>query len=447
MKWFRELFDARLSRQTRVLHAVLLGLLAAACSYRVWLVVHFNPMLSLWSDPERHWLMGTHPLVTGPISAIDPIGYHLYVGLVAQLTAGSRPLMAYWTVLLTLVTPWLWYRWLRELVPGRSRTWALAGWVILAGLPSWSVIYSYFMQETLLLPLLGAALWATWRCRRKGDTGSFVLAVGIWMLAGLTRGICIPMAAVAMSWLWLTQGAKAEKAAFSMLVLLLVLVPLAGRSWYILRQISPHGLGAVASLYAKSGTETISFRVTRRGGTESWEFDFGSPALAAPPLEPLSQWQSQRRGHVHFDIDLDHGRRDWVAARDSLPPWTVQRLLWLTGDNLINLFFGPSWPEMMMEGIAGKSIRWSRWVWAPLTVLCLVWTVARRRQVRERLLPALILTWFLVQGVLPICVNEGRYRKPFEGLLIAQCLLLAAASRRSKVPDAVAQPIAQTAPA
>src|SRR5678816_1883598 len=100
MKWFRELFDARLSRQTRVLHAVLLGLLAAACCYRVWLVVHFNPMLSLWSDPERHWLMGTHPLVTGPISAIDPIGYHLCVGLVAQLTAGSRPLMAYWTVLL-----------------------------------------------------------------------------------------------------------------------------------------------------------------------------------------------------------------------------------------------------------------------------------------------------------------------------------------------------------
>ena len=264
------------------------------------------------------------------------------------------------------------------------------------------------------------------------------------MLAGLTRGICIPLAAVAMSWLWLTQGAKTEKAAFSMLLLLLVLVPLAGRSWYILRQVSPHGLGAVASLYSKAGTQTISFRVTRRGGTEVWEFDFGSPALTTTPLAPLSQWQSQRRGHVHFDIDLDAGRRDWVAARDSLPPWTVKRFLLLTGDNLVNLFFGPSWPDDQMEGISGASTRWSRWVWAPLTVLCLVWAVARRRQVRERLLPALLLTWFLVQGILPISVNEGRYRKPFEGLLIAQCLLLGAATRRPR-PDLIAPRAAETA--
>jgi hypothetical protein len=32
--------------------------------------------------------------------------------------------------------------------------------------------------------------------------------------------------------------------------------------------------------------------------------------------------------------------------------------------------------------------------------------------------------------LVPIAVNEGRYRKPFEGLVIAQCLLLASGTRR-----------------
>ena len=31
-----------------------------------------------------------------------------------------------------------------------------------------------------------------------------------WMLAGLTRGICIPLAAVAMTYLWIHQGDKFE---------------------------------------------------------------------------------------------------------------------------------------------------------------------------------------------------------------------------------------------
>jgi len=34
--------------------------------------------------------------------------------------------------------------------------------------------------------------------------------------------------------------------------------------------------------------------------------------------------------------------------------------------------------------------------------------------------------------LLPLMVNEGRYRKPFEGLLIAQCLLLGSGLRRQE---------------
>lgn len=41
----------------------------------------------------------------------------------------------------------------------------------------------------------------------------------------------------------------------------------------------------------------------------------------------------------------------------------------------------------------------------------------------------MIVLWFVLQGLGLVVVNEGRYRKPFEGLLIAQLLLLAGSFR------------------
>ena len=40
------------------------------------------------------------------------------------------------------------------------------------------------------------------------------------------------------------------------------------------------------------------------------------------------------------------------------------------------------------------------------------------------MLPSLILAWFVVQGLIPIVPAEGRYRKPLEGLLVAQFVLI-----------------------
>ncbi|HMY40634.1 MAG TPA: hypothetical protein PK011_15020, partial [Marinagarivorans sp.] len=42
-------------------------------------------------------------------------------------------------------------------------------------------------------------------------------------------------------------------------------------------------------------------------------------------------------------------------------------------------------------------------------------------------LTAVIAAWFVVQGLIPIAINEGRYRKPLEGLLVAQIVLWLAA--------------------
>jgi hypothetical protein len=428
MQLLRSVIDPTAPRHWRLFRALLLCLLVVACSIRVWLVFQFNPMDHIWSDPGRHWHQGSHPKDLSPMSAFDPVGYQIYIAALVKLTAASPILVGYWTALLSLATPWLWYRFFRELLPDRD--WALAGWVLVAAMPSWSAIYSYFMQETLMLPLLGAALWATWRCRRKRDAAGFVLAVGIWLLAGLTRGVCLPLGAVAMTWLWFEQDKKLAKAVVSICLVVFVLGPLAGRSWSLIRQISPHGSGKMAMLYQRAGTQSIEIDFSRSGGTERWQYGFTSPSAYDAPFAPFSDWRPRREWTAKFAIDLDAGSRDWDSAMAGLPPWTLERLAWLTGDNLIRLFFGNSWPDTNRERTIGEINYWSRWIWAPLSLCCLLLILRYRRQQRDWLLPTLILTWFAVQGAFPLAPNEGRYRKPFEGLLLAQCLVLAAAATR-----------------
>ena len=424
----RSLPDPTVPSSTRLLRLLLVVLLLAGCAYRVWLILKFNPVDYLSSDPGRHWSEGTRPMDLLPMSAVDPVAYQIYLGTLAHLTARQGALVAYWTALLSLAGPWLWYRFLRELLP--TRDWALAGWVVLTWLPSWSAIYSYFMQETLMLPLLGLALWATWRCRRKGGTANFVVAVAAWLAAGLTRGICLPLGAVAMTWVWFEQRGKWPKAVAAILLVIAVMGPLAGRSWTLARVFSPHGIGYVAQIYALSGAKVMEVKFTR--GANYWTYVFISPTVQEePPLAPLSEWRTRREGVIRISIDLDAGRYDWREAMDRLPPLDLQRLAWLTGDNLVNLFFGVSWPDTNRERLIGELNYWSRWLWAPLTIGCLILMCASWRRQRERLLPSLILTWFVVQGLYPLSVNEGRYRKPFEGLLVSQCLLVLATSKRT----------------
>jgi hypothetical protein len=447
----RLLFETGLPRRTLFLRAVLLALLCAACALRVWIVFRYNPLDHLWSDAARHWQAGIRPLEASPMVAMDPIGYQLYLGALAKLTVGSPLLVAYWTSLLSLAGPWLWYRFLREL--GLARDWALAGWVVLAALPSWSAIYSYFMQETLMLPLLGAALWATWRCRRRADVASFVLAVAVWLAAGLTRGICLPLGFVAMGWLWAGQSSKLPRAALSLAVVVAVLAPLAGRSWAIARVLSPQGIIQFAQIYLRAGTAAVEFDFTRRGGREHWNIAFVSPSMNHPPLAPLSNWPPRRDRKARFAIDLDAGNRDWDAAMESLPRRDVGQVGRRTLENLVHLMFGPSWPDSNIEHdharLIGRVNYWMRWLWAPVAIACLAFGVARREQERERMLPALIVTWFVVQGLLPLAIAEGRYRKPFEGLLVAQCLLMASGLRRAHgaAPARVARPSATMAAA
>ncbi|MBF0471623.1 MAG: hypothetical protein HQL48_09645, partial [Gammaproteobacteria bacterium] len=82
----------------------------------------------------------------------------------------------------------------------------------------------------------------------------------------------------------------------------------------------------------------------------------------------------------------------------------------------------------------------SRLIWGPLFVvalLLLLWKVGRRRELRPLILLMTLLSWFVIQGVLLLGVNEGRYRKPIEGVIIAALLVGVFPSRRQREEEAL----------
>jgi hypothetical protein len=166
-------WPTRLNAERVLLYALYIAV-AIGSLYRIFHVFEFNPLDHIFSDPERHWEQGTEVVRTDPMPLTDPVLYQIYIGALAKLSLQIPSLVAFYTALLSLLMPWAWYRFFRELQP--SKLAAVTGWAVITWLPSWNGIYSFFMQETLMLPLLGGALWATWRCQRKRTLQSFLLS-------------------------------------------------------------------------------------------------------------------------------------------------------------------------------------------------------------------------------------------------------------------------------
>ncbi|MFT3906453.1 MAG: glycosyltransferase family 39 protein [Steroidobacteraceae bacterium] len=405
---------------SRWLRAILLLLIVVGGALRVLEVFQHNPLDHIFSDPARHWNQARETLIPSPMALFDPPLYQMWLSLVQKFTLGVPWLVAAIVAALSLLTPWFWYRFLRELLPGRDR--ALAGWALFTWLPSWLGIFDYFMTETLLLPLLGAALWQTLRVRRSPGIGSFVALALLWLLAGLARAVALPLGLAACLWVWWSHPQRWRAGCVAALAGALLLVPIGLRNHYYTGLWQPWGNGWPTRIYAESGQRAISMHLRRDGA--QWTYGFTAPSMVQQPLQPFSSWTSVRSGEVAIDIDMTRGAADWRAALDAHAVQGVRRW-WLRWENLLQIMVCESWPENNGTFLSGAAANASRWIWAPLLLVVVAGCIVQRRAVlREPLVPALVLLWFVLQAVSLVAVNEGRYRLPLEGLLLVQALWL-----------------------
>ena len=386
-----------------------------------------SPLDNIFSDPGRHWTHARMTLDAPPWAVVDPPVFQMWLSLVQKWSLGVPYLIASYAGALSAVTPWFWYRFLRESL--RSRVLPLVGWALLAWLPSWIAIFSYFMTETLFLPLMGASLWQSVRARRKGTLSSFCGMVALWLVTGMTRGIAIPIGGLACLWVWLHQPRKLASAAASIAIVLSATIPLSIRNHYFLNLWSPLGTGWPGDLYTDSDDRDIRFDLTLRDGSTA-NYGFMSPSLCEKQLAPLSDWDSKRAGLLSLKIDTRKGARNWRAAyaRNAVHGLERLRLRW---ENLVIVMLGPSWPDNNRDYLVARIEIGMRWMWLPLFLLVSIAAIFRwRTTLRRPLVPMAIVAWFLFQAVSLLIVNEGRYRKPLEGLLIAELLVLLDGERR-----------------
>jgi len=375
-----------------------------------------SPLSHLYSDPARHWENGQRLLDPTFMGSSDPLLYQVWLYLLDRIPGDVHAVIATGAGILCVMAPYGWYRALKELLP---RRWALGGALVIALIPGSISIFAYFANETLLLALTGFAFWATFRAQRKRSRSSFAIACALWLAAGFTRSVALPMALLCLLAIWLPQPQRLQKAAIGAALLSVFLVPAGLHARINLHFFAPFGNPYLNRIYAAGGHKNIEIDLGPKG-----RYGFGSPSFYNPTFYPFSDWMTDRSGSTAIAVDLNGAREPWIRElarieqERTFPRW---RSYW---EGFLYASFGQSWPDNDRGSVSGWLTVWTRWLGLPLILMVAIGVARGRFRGREWLLPlcGLGMFWYFIvqqQGIM-----EGRYRKPIDPIFVAAAIVM-----------------------
>ncbi len=407
----------------RILRTVFMTMLLA----RLLFPFFSSPLDHLFSDPLRHWDNGRHFLSPDVMGADDPYLYQLWLFLLQQAAKSNQAVVLLGTGLLCAALPYGWYRALRELLP---EGWSYGGAIAIGLMPGFVGIYGYFMNETLLLTLIGFAVWLSLRAMRLGTIPAFGFACALWLLAGFTRTVALPMGGCVMAYLWLAQPNKVTTAAVGAVLLAVIMVPAGQHARSQLHYFAPFGNIYLNEIYRDSGKESIVIDTGPHG-----IYQFTCPTYTNPEFYPWSFHTTDRTGNFSIRIDTSKGMADWIAEKqraeraNNFPFWQDMK------ENFLALCFSQSWPDNDIHAASNWLTVWSRWLWPPLILVVACGALARRFTGREWLLPVLGLGMFVFLALQHSAPMESRFRKPIDPLYIAAIVVMLHGWHRRRTGD------------
>jgi Dolichyl-phosphate-mannose-protein mannosyltransferase len=385
-------------------------------AFRVYAVLVLrNPMDAIFSDPGRHWDNALHfatPTVQG---ASNPYLYQLYLFLVQKATHQDKVEIGNITAALSVSYALVWYLFARSVF--RRRINALRFATALCWMPSHISLYSFFMNETLVLPLVGLAMWFTNRTIDKRSPSSFVATATTWTLAVLTRSVVGPigLGCVLVSWFKVKRRQWAALAAACAISALWVGAA-SEHAHRVLKRYTPFGDNMVVAVYFVSAAHDYTMDVKGFG-----RYIFSSPSLYVSPFAPFYEFPSIREGVVSFSADPD--RRGADVERTFLRELQInwRKFPRLIGENVIFFSFGHCWPTAgSMNDRADRICLWERWIWLPLSIVSLVGSLVFVLRRGAAFVPiatlGFLFSFFVIAQVSGFM--EGRYRKPLEPMVL-----------------------------
>ncbi len=378
------------------------------------------------SDPARHLRYALHPENHEFFNLVDPAGYQLWLRMVLTICGESRIAIAIYAALLGAVTPFTYYLWMKECLNDRKL--ALVGWAILSLSPTWTLYAGYFMQESLMLPLLGLSLWINWRAVRLKSIPSLIASGMLWGLTATTKPAVAPL--FLLVWIWTAwkwiRSQRPVLRLVSIIVATLLMVSVYSitpiKTYTRMHTFALYPQDMLNRLYFESGAAEIRAYIDYNDTypkpmTQRFYTVIQSPAVFDRPLRPLSDWRTHRSG-IFTGLISYLGKRPMVSPEVSLK---LSDRIVLTGDGVIFFLFGDTWPidDVNQAQILNQLAMLSRWLWAPLVAFIAYRVMARRRATPVMVFCLIYLVFFLLQQSV---VMEGRYRLPWEGLAVAAFL-------------------------
>ena len=392
------------------------------CIARVAAVLWRSPLDWLVSDGMRHWENGLLLWRPGVTQVFDPLLYQVWIAFCQAAWGDSRIGIAIMTSLLSLSLPLFWYLFARLVLPERSL--ALIACAVIEWFPTTLFSDCYFMNEALLLPILGMALWLNARFLKRPSLPAILLCALAWGLAMQTKTVAIPLGFAAIMFS-LFKVRRIRYLVPAMLLIGCLSIPQAIRGYSVLNVYSPFALSPFNATYFISGAKAVNFNVLGYG---RWEFS--SPSLYEYALSPLSDWQSLRKGTVFLEVDPSRGGADWRSENERVARENINFRPALVAENIIFMFFGHEWPESHRDNLAGMICLWSRWIWVPIAVFNLFAGAGFLLYRKWEFLPFVAVTLLLALVLQQSGVSEGRYRKPLEPLLVVSTIFFMVQLRR-----------------
>lgn len=406
-----------------------------------YIVCVIGPMHDINNDWGRHYYNGLN-LFDAPtiMSGIDPKLYQFWVWVTHQLSFGSDMMMHVYAGLLCALMPVTWYLAATELFSKRA---ALILGLIISAHPSFLNIYSYFMNETLLLPLFGMAVWLTVRCARMRSSASFLICMFVWILTLHARMVVAPVMVLAVGWLLHYQKHTFRQVVLSCVMLCVVTAPAAYQSYRVLDAFVPFQGSAINTIYFHNDNVAHGYEITRNG-RKTWR-KWSSPSYYQNPYAPFGIYKTHRSrskiASVYWNMDKGMDDLEREIARLKAQRHFSQ-ILEDTIENTVFLFFAQSWPDSTNKNYwwyrLNKHLRWG---WPVMMGCILMFGAFLPMRAERAFIVSSALALISVLALQQMGIMEGRYRKPLEPLLLFCMVILWQAGREKTLRDGLFTPI------